>query len=301
MAQKSRENQTSDIQNSLFKLADNLVAETKQLLHRANTEEDLRIGFEKVLEPIKQGLGITSIPKYEKSVFRGRSDAVHGQLIIEYEPPKSFSSKRNIEHAYDQLVDYLSGESKHSKLTQLIGVGFDGETIFFVQYQGKENKTIDKTKFVIRGPYSFTTKSARTLLIHLRALTRLPLTAENLAQKFGPESELAPKVVSAFARALENWGNQTRIRTFFNEWNRLFGIVYGEQFSGHQEKEVETISNLYKVGEETDFQELLFSVHTYFAFLMKLISAELLTLRETTFSSSLASELAHASEDELKR
>lgn len=302
MAKTQKENKNlNDIENSLFKLADNLVAETKQLLHRANTEEDLRIGFEKVLEPIKNGLGITSIPKYEKSVFKGRSDAVHGQLIIEYEPPKSFSSKRNIEHAYNQLVDYLSGESKHSKLNQLIGVGFDGETIFFVQYQGKENKNIDKTRFIIRGSYSFNLESARTLLIHLRALTRLPLTAENLAQKFGPESELAPKAVSAFARALENWGNQTRIRTFFNEWKRLFGIVYGEQFSGQQEKEAEALSKLYQVGKETDFQELLFSVHTYFAFLMKLISAELLTLREITFSSSLASKLAHASEDELRR
>jgi len=299
--ENKKNNLESNFQNSLLQVADELVSAVRKLMHEARSEEDLRIGFEKVLEPIKNELGITSIPKYEKSVFRGRSDAVHGQLIIEYEPPKSFSSKRNVEHAYNQLVDYLSGESKHSKLNQLIGVGFDGETIFFVQYQGKENKTIDKTKFIIRGSYSFDLESARTLLIHLRALTRLPLTAENLAQKFGPESELAPKAVSALARALENWGDQTRIRTFFNEWKRLFGIVYGEQFSGQQEKEAETLSNLYKVGKETDFQELLFSVHTYFAFLMKLISAELLTLREITFSSSLASELAHASEEELKR
>lgn len=132
-------------------------------------------------------------------------------------------------------------------------------------------------------------------------MARLPLTAENLANKFGPKSELAPKAVSAFAYALEYWGNQDRIRTFFNEWKRLFGIVYGEQFSGQQQKEVEKLAELYRVGKETDFQELLFSVHTYFAFLMKLIAAELLTLRDTTFSSSLASDLAHASEDELKR
>lgn len=286
--------------DSLFKLADVLVVETKQLLRHIKTEEDLKIGFEKILEPIKNELGITSIPKYEKSVFRGRSDAVHGQVIIEYEPPKSFSSKRNIEHAYNQLVDYLSGESKYARLNQLVGVGFDGETIFFVQYQDKENKTIDKTKFILRGPYPFNLESSRTLLIHLRALTRLPLTAENLAQKFGPESELATKSVSAMSRALEHWGNQTRIRTFFNEWKRLFGIVYGEQFSGHQEKEAESLSKLYQVGRETDFQELLFCVHTYFAFLMKLIAAELLTLRDTKFTSSFASELTHAPEDELK-
>ena len=291
--------------SSLYALADDLVAKTQELLTIVQTEEDLRIRFENLLEPIKTKLKIKSQPKYEKSVksvFRGRLDAMHGQVIIEYERPRSFFSKEKIDHAYEQLVNYLSSKIQETKLTQLVGVGFDGEQIFFVQYQDKNWKTIDKTKFIRRGPYDFNPESARTFLIHLRALSRLPLTAENLAQKFGPQSALAPEMVSALANALEYWGDQTHIRTFFNEWKRLFGIVYGEQFTGgHQEKEAEALSKLYKVGQETDFQELLFCIHTYFAFLMKLIAAELLTLRETAFGSSLAFELAHVSDDELKR
>jgi methylase of polypeptide subunit release factors len=302
MAKKTSPNLSFNYQDSLPKLADNLVSDTKKLLCEAKTEEDLRVGFEKLLEPIKKELSIKSIPRYEKSVFTGRSDAVHGQLVIEYELPKSFCSKRNVNHAFDQLINYLSDESKESKINQLVGIGFDGEQIFFVQYQDKNGKKINKTKFFIRGPYDFNPESARTFLIHLRALSRLPLTAENLARKFGPQSALAPKIVSALANALEYWGDQTHIRTFFNEWKRLFGIVYGEQFTGgRQEKEAETLSKLYKVGAETDFQELLFSVHTYFVFLMKLIAAELLTLRETSFGSSLASQLAHISDGELKQ
>lgn len=289
--------------NTLIQLSESIVIGTKNILRVAKTEEDLRIGFEKLLDPIKTELNIKSTPQYEKSVYSGRSDAVHGQVIIEYEAPKSFSSKKNIDHAYEQLVNYLSDEAKETKLTQLVGVGFDGEKIFFVQYQDRNGGNIvDKTKFFIRGPYDFNSESARTFLIHLRALSRLPLTAENLAQKFGPRSELAPKAVSAFANSLKYWGDQTHILTFFNEWKRLFCIVYGEQFTGgNQEKEAETLSKLYKVGKETDFQELLFSVHTYFAFLMKLIAAELLTLRETSFGSSLTSQLAHISDDKLKQ
>ena len=231
--------------SSLYALADDLVAKTQELLTIVQTEEDLRIRFENLLEPIKTKLKIESQPKYEKSVLRGRSDAVHGQVIIEYESPRSFSSKQKIDHAYEQLVNYLSNEAQETKLTQLVGVGFDGEQIFFVQYQDKNWKTIDKTKFIRRGPYDFNPESARTFLIHLRALSRLPLTAENLAQKFGPQSALAPEMVSALANALEYWGDQTHIRTFFNEWKRLFGIVYGEQFTGgHQEKEAEALSKL---------------------------------------------------------
>jgi len=298
MAEKSLNNTYND---SLTKLADGLVSDTKKLLRKAKNEEDLRIGFEKLLEPIKSKLNLKSTPKYEKSVYSGRSDAVHGLVIIEYEPPKSFSSKKTIDHAYGQLVNYLSDEAKETKQTQLVGVGFDGEQIFFVQYQDKNGKEIDKAKFYRRGPYIFDPESARTFLIHLRALSRLSLTAENLAQKFGPQSDFAPEMVSALADALENWGEQTHIRTFFNEWKRLFGIVYGEQLTGgHQEKEAETLSRLYKVGKDTDFQELLFSVHTYFAFLMKLIAAEILTLRETSFGSSIASDLTHVTDEELK-
>jgi hypothetical protein len=288
--------------DSLPELADSLVSGTKNLLREVKTEEDLRIGFEKLLEPMRTELNLKSTPKYEKSVYSGRSDAVHGQVIIEYESPKSFSLKKNIDHACEQLVNYLSDEAKETKLTQLVGVGFDGEQIFFVQYPSLS----------IRGPYDFNPESARTFLIHLRALSRLPLTAENLTQKFGPYSKIGQKAVRAFANALEHWGNQTHIRTFFNEWKRLFGIVYGEQFTpldskhltgftgGHQEREAETLSKLYEVKKETDFQELLFSVHTYFAFLMKLIAAELLILRETSFGSSFASQLVHISDDELK-
>jgi len=301
MTRKVNENRA--IQDSLPELADSLVIGTRDLLREAKTEEDLRIGFEKLLDPIKAQLGLHSTPKYEKSVYSGgRSDAVHGQVIIEYEPPMSFSSKRNIDHAYDQLVNYLSDEAIEAELTQLVGVGFDGDQIFFVKYQNGDSKKIDRAKFVMDGPFYFNPESARTFLINLRALSRMPLTAGNLAQKFGPQSELAPKTVSALTNALENWGNQTHMRTFFNEWKRIFGIVYGEQFNdGNQGKEAEALSTLYHVGKFTDFQELLFCVHTYFALLMKLIAAELLSLRETAFTSSLTSDLVHASDDELKR
>ncbi|MEO0070702.1 MAG: N-6 DNA methylase, partial [candidate division WOR-3 bacterium] len=282
--------------DTLTKLADRIVADTKTILREAKTEEDLRIGFEKLLEPIRTELQLKSTPRYEKSVYSGRSDAVHGQVIIEYEPPKSFSSQRNIAHAEGQLIQYLSSEAKATGLTQLVGVGFDGERIFFVRYRHNQWQKEPK-----ESVYDFSPETARTLLIYLRALTRLPLTAENLTQKFGPKGELAPKVVATFANALEYWGNQERIRTFFNEWKRLFGIVYGERFNaGQKTKDVEELARIYRRGKEADFQELLFCIHTYFALLMKLIAAEILTLRETSLGSSLAARLTHSPDDELR-
>jgi hypothetical protein len=90
------------------------------------------------------------------------------------------------------------------------------------------------------------------------------------------------------------------VRIFFNEWKRLFGIVYGEQFSAHQEEEAKALSNLYGVGKEIDFQELFFSVHTYFALLMKFIAAEIITLKESALTSSFSHNLTHSSKKDFK-
>jgi methylase of polypeptide subunit release factors len=297
-------------QNSFITLADNLVLQTKQLIKEVETEEDLKIGFEKILEPILKQLNIKYNPQYERSIFdSGRFDALHGRVVIEYEKPKAFQSKQAVDHAYHQLVNYLHSLSKSEKQSlfisesKFIGVGFDGERIFFVEYRGDKNRLkteLDVNDFVLIGPFEFDQNSSRTFLTHLRALSRLPLSAENLAKKFGPESGIGKEAVRAFADALEYWGNQNRIRTFFNEWKRLFGIVYGEQFNDSQGKEKDNLSKFYQVGSDTDFHELLFSLHTYFAFLMKLIAVEILTLRESSFSSSFSLNLAHFSDDELK-
>jgi methylase of polypeptide subunit release factors len=303
-----------EVQESLIQVAHKLVGSVNELLRTAQTEEDLRIGFEKILHPVLKSIGVESEPKYErlsaeaKTIYRGHPDAVHGQVIIEYEPPGAFSSKRAVLHAHEQLVDYMMAEAQARKiysiglLNRLIGVGFDGHSIFFVQYPRKKNgntATIDKALFIHSDLHPFTPESARTLLTYLRALARLPLTAEHLADRFGPKSRIAPMAVSAFADALKHWAS-SRTSVFFNEWKRLFGIVYGEQFTTHQAEEAQELSSLYGVGKETNFQELLFSVHTYFALLMKLIAAELITLRESTFTTSFSYQLIHTSKEALQ-
>jgi methylase of polypeptide subunit release factors len=290
-------------EDSLNQVADRLVKSTNELMRTASSEEDLRIGFEKALDPIREVLGIKVLPKYEKSIYKsGRSDSLHGQVIIEYENPNSFKSKKWVDHAFEQLIGYIKGEAEQNKDTlflfdpKLVGVGFDGKQIFFVNYQGDKRKakvSLASKDFILNGPYEFSQASSRTLLTYLRVLSRSLLTAENLANVFGPQSSLAVKAVSAFADSLENWDTKPRVRTFFNEWKRLFGIVYGEQFTRSQEEEAKKISQLYQVGKEIDFQELLFSVHTYFVFIMKLITAELLTISEIPYKSSFSYDLTH--------
>ncbi|MCX7840247.1 MAG: hypothetical protein N2559_12470, partial [Anaerolineae bacterium] len=298
-------------QDSLRQASEKLVAAVADLMRHAQSEEDLRIGVEKLLEPLLHSIGVRSEPRYErlatKTIYRGRPDAVHGQVVIEYESPRAFVAESAVEHAYEQLVNYILAEARTQgsatpeTLKRWAGVGFDGESIFFVQYRAYPNvrkKMRVEDAFVRVGPFPFDVESARTFLTFLRALARLPLTAEYLAERFGPPSHIAPLAVSAFADALENWGG-TRVRVFFTEWKRLFGIVYGEHLNAHHAEDAHALGKLYRVDKETDFQELLFSIHTYFAFLMKLIAAELVTLSEAPLGLSFSQRLTYATREDL--
>ena len=296
---------------SLHQVAASLVAKTPRLVEKAKTEEDLRIGFEKILEPSLRKLGVDVHPRYEKwSVFTGtRADAVHGRVIIEYEAPLCFKSRARVAHAYQQLVDQIRGEAKPAGGElfvfdpRFVGAGFDGEQIFFVRYTGDRQQVKSELReedFVQLGPYPFSVESARTLLAHMRALCRRPLCAEQLTEVFGPQGDVAPAVVSALVDALENWADSPRVQTCYDEWRRLFGIVYGEQFTRSQAERAERLRELYHVQTETGFQELLFCVHTYFVLLMKLIATELVSVAETSYMSSFCDDLVHSEEKELQ-
>lgn len=82
-----------NLKGSILQVADKIVGFSAELMRKAKTEEDLRIGFEKVLEPLLKSIGVDIEARYErlseeaKTVYKGRPDAVHGQVIIEYETP----------------------------------------------------------------------------------------------------------------------------------------------------------------------------------------------------------------------
>jgi len=156
----------SDAGESLYQLADRLAGAIAELVKTIKTEEELRIGFEKLLEPITASIGVKSEPKYErlsaeaKKIYRGRPDAVHGQMIIEYEAPGSFSSANAVNHALAQLAGYMTAEANASHgdpialVNRLVGVGFDGYSIFFVRYSRTTNgkiKAVNEKDFMLQG------------------------------------------------------------------------------------------------------------------------------------------------------
>ncbi|MBN1308420.1 MAG: N-6 DNA methylase [Chitinispirillaceae bacterium] len=91
----------------------------------------------------------------------------------------------------------------------------------------------------------------------------------------------------------------SRPKRFFQEWDRLFGVVYGQDI-GRAEKAAEETARLYRLPSGADLKPLLFSIHTYYAWLMKMIAVELLSLQPESVTRGFTVELASLDDNDLQ-
>jgi len=276
------------------------------------TEEELKMRVEPLLRKVFKNMEIDiDLVGYEKtSALRGRADTVYGYLIIEYKRPGRLSGEAGRNEALRELQIYLRGESKgqpssEAFLEKAVGVAIDGEQVFFVRFTRSERLLMMPlpippsqealfpelpvaTGFQVMGPYPVSKESLANLLLFARATARRPLTALDLSQVFGPESKVARRAIAELYSALNRGqrpSSPTRVKAFFREWDRIFGVVYGQELE-KAEKAAEETATLYQMPTGVRLKYLLFSIHTYFAFLMKLIAIELLSMqKESTVAS----------------
>lgn len=303
-------------------LAAQLAAKIVKIAKAAGNEEEVRIEVEKLIGPAREQLGIEiSAPQYGRTLLTGKADAVYGNVIIEYEPPGKLSKKAGFKHARSQLEQYLDeaatayGKQKEQALRRAVGIGLDGYSIFFLRYTKKKIPFVafpaprqgqqalfeaepSPSGFHSSPVYPVTPETISLLLDYLRALSRQPLTPENLAGAFGPDSDVASITVSAFYQAITGKPGPKAV-TLFQEWRRIFGVVYGEGLE-KAEKAKEQLAKAYNIQGKVELQPLLFAVHTYFAFIMKLLAAEFASLQEGALLSSFVQELLPPSHDDLK-
>ena len=254
------------------------------------TEEDLRVNMEHVL---RDALPELPNPKYEKSIkastFSGRADAVHRGLVIEYEKPQSMRREAKRKEAVGQVCDYVTGltlgdaakskkngldskavysQEEEEKLSANVGLATDGERFIFIQRRGKTWHT-DIRKL--------DEDTVERLVLWLRAMSRKDLSPENLIADFGPAAKLAEEVVGVFAKLVAS-RKYPKANVIYEEWRRIFGIVYGADQLKRTKKdpEAKAITAAYHLKLGVDFPVLLFAVHTYYALFMKLLATEVI-------------------------
>ena len=293
----------------------------------AHTEEDLKMRVEPILRKSFKDIGIDiDIVAYEKAtVLKAKMDAVYGYLIIEYKVPGKLGTIPGQREAKKQLQRYLSEEAikyrpqEEAFLEKAIGVSIDGHMIMFARYT-RASKIVStpipiipdqkelfpeksaKSGFHFLGPYPITKDSLTNLLIFVRAAARRPLTAKDLSEVFGPEREVARQAVSEIYSAVmraQRLSAPSRVKAFFTEWDRIFGVVYGQELE-KAEKTAEETAHLYQMPGGVRLKQLLFAIHTYYAFLMKIIAVELLAMQRESTIVSFVRDLGSLDDDALK-
>jgi methylase of polypeptide subunit release factors len=303
-----------------------LANELRAVAPLARSEEDLRVAAESRLGEALLRLGIPSNPEYERvyANHAGRSDAVYGRVVIEYEAVGALSTAGGVKHAAEQLERYLraevEGSSEFNALQRVVGVGLDGYRIFFLRFRGSSMEEppvyvapgqgilplegdpamAGSLVPVLDGPYAVDAESIQTFLLYLRAATRSRLSAEGLARQFGPDGPCAQNVVGTLARLFVQSEGQPKVDTFFQEWDRIFGIVYGIDLDTAN-RHLPILQEAYGLDRSLSLKTVLFSVHTYYALLMKLLAAELVAMQRESLIDSFLSPLPSATDDKLKR
>lgn len=90
-----------EIEVDAGKIAD----EMRQVAQESITEEDLRVRVENILRRVCEPLGIPWARYERTTVVRGlRSDALYGNVILEYEKPDAFKTKSGFDKAVEQLL-----------------------------------------------------------------------------------------------------------------------------------------------------------------------------------------------------
>jgi len=302
-----------------------LTREILDLTRTAKTEEDVKMRVEPLLKRAFRQIGVdVDIVEYEKTtaLTAKRMDAVYGYVVIEYKGPGKLASTAAVRKAGDQLKTYLEEESlRHgaqaeSFLEKAVGIALDDRRILFIRYsktarifstpvpietgQGVLFPEVRPQRgFHYQGPFPISTSSLTSLLIYARSAARRPLTATNLATVFSPEHDVARVLVSEMYSATMRGQRRSRfprVATFYAEWDRLFGVVYGEKLE-KAEKAAEETALLYHLPTGIRLKALLFAIHTFYAFLMKLIAIELLALQRDARVDSFVEGLAALDDD----
>ncbi|HIC94241.1 MAG TPA: SAM-dependent DNA methyltransferase, partial [Anaerolineae bacterium] len=179
---------------------------------------------------------------------------------------------------------------RETALRRLAGVSLDGQRIIFMR--GRDLAPI--------GPFPVDVNSMRQFFLYLRALARKPLVPDELVRDFGPGAPFAQEAVNTlFAKVVGP--TNPKLEAMFGEWERVFGIVYGQELR-RAEEDARLLAKLYNVDDpRIALKPLLFAVHTYFALFIKFLAAELATLNQGGYMASFLAPLPSLPDDELRR
>lgn len=281
---------------------------------RSNTyrnEDDIKVNFHSdIVKPILRAVNPLRANQYSSEnrlLSGGRTDATFQNISFEYKKYGYFDSLPGIEEALfgrknqndHGLYDYIISDSGITesddvdiivkKITNNIGVGFDGKTFIFARFIKSPQKTkLDTSKTKIDGipeinvQFHYEVKGfdsgLRKLVLLLKQQNKVALTKKNLLGLINTKSPYVRESIKTIYNEIDyninDLNGSDRIRTLYKEWDRVFGVMYGEDAEATEFNAVSpAIKEAYGFDDnfEIDSKMYLFSMQTFFNIFLKLL------------------------------
>lgn len=277
-----------------------------------HNEDDVKIHFHAdIVKPLLAELNPTMAGHYHsENILKagGRTDATFQNILFELKRKGYFKKQSGVRealygrnHGDHGLYDYLvsnSGISSNEKadiaakkLMSGIGVGFDGEQFIFARFIPSTKKTTLNTSKVnfeyaeeVNAAFVYEIKNfangLKRLALLLKQTDKISLSKQRLCEIINPKSDYVRNSILTIYNNLAlnlNANKDTfnsRVNTLFGEWNRVFGIMYGNDKDATDFTEVSSkIRGMYGIDEEVeiDSKKYLFSMQSFFNIFLKLL------------------------------
>ncbi len=240
----------------------------------AKSEMDLQIEVAGALKEFARKAKITLEVHHNITVATGRPDSVYSNVIVEYKDPGTLSGNRDaannkklIEQIRQRFYDMRREENR--PMNSMFGVGTDGKYFVFVRFRDE--------KWTDEEPLEVNRHSTETFLWGLYNLGQKgkPYQPEYLHGDFGSDSLIAQEGVRTLYDEILKTENP-KAQVFFNQWKILFGEVCGYDVENLSDK-LKKLAEFYGVKGKPHPGQLLFALHTYYALLIKLLAAEIVS------------------------
>jgi len=257
----------------------------REIARKSKSESKLEGEFNQILKECLNEFGINFDPHVNETlkamglsqIDADRPDGVFGHIVYDYKIPGLLSSPKGLEEAKDQIERYLDRiTGGHSDKPDVCAAWFgyvtDGITLIYCRS--------DRRYWQWSRPLPITESTLLFLVHAYRSLKRKPLTAQLLSEAFGKESEVARELICVMCSHLSKPRHKTNM--LFREWKRLF-----EQVSTYG---LEQLPSLNKWATDNgiatkDASHILFAMHSYYSFVVKIVTSELLSIStHSTFS-----------------
>jgi hypothetical protein len=265
----------------------------------SRNEEELRVGAVNVLGDFSREVGLELEARHEYALGRGgRADTVYSGVLIEFEPPASLSDHNDAapnRHAIAQVQRYAETMAQQDavNLARILGVATDGQRIIFVRHR--------RGAWDVQRPLEVDQASVAHLLFCLKSLQAKALLPDNLVQDFGAHPDkTAGQCVRALYCALQG-SSKPKVQALFAQWRLLFSEVCGYELDSPR-LDVRALADSYGVdSKRVSGERLFFCVHSYYATLIKLLAAEIVTFYSASYLPSYLGGLESLPDEDLRR